>query len=261
MCVMHGQVSYFEDFESYEEGDMIAASSDNWATWSNIATQDVAVSNAQASSGTKSLYFSSVDPNGGPQDLLLLFGDRFQEGTFTVSFDIFVTEGGGAYYNFQGEQMAGASFAHNVWFYPDGVAVFANSSGAIEAQVDYNFNEWYTVAYDINLRDNSWKINLNGECLGVYTNGVGSIASIDFYPLEGNSYYIDDVSFSHSDEVTSLAFDAAINTADLGVGGLVGMTQEISDRSAMQAPRCSTVSKWKCHFLMVLSNMYLRIST
>ena len=76
---IYSQVSFCEDFESYQNGDPIAETSSNWNTWGELMTgtiapfvDDASVSNTVASSGTNSLYFLA-NPGPGPQDILLMF--------------------------------------------------------------------------------------------------------------------------------------------------------------------------------------------
>ena len=61
---VYGQLAIIEDdFESYTAGELLAANSPIWTTWTSGSTsEDAEVSNAQASSGSNSVNISSQLP-------------------------------------------------------------------------------------------------------------------------------------------------------------------------------------------------------
>ena len=80
---------FSDDFEGYNVGDYIGPPSTEWTTWSGTegGAEDAQVTSAQASSGSNSIYFSSTDPNGGPQDVILDFGQQYTSGVFVLESD------------------------------------------------------------------------------------------------------------------------------------------------------------------------------
>ena len=80
---------FSDDFESYALGSYIGPQSTNWSTWSGTEgnTEDVITNNVQVLSGAQSIYFASTAANGGPQDVLLKFGQVYNSGIFKNFFD------------------------------------------------------------------------------------------------------------------------------------------------------------------------------
>ncbi len=223
------QVEFSDDFESYAAGSFLAVSSDDWVTWSGTSggADDVRVIDTDAAGGEKSIRFSSSAANGGPVDIVLPFGQKFENGLFTLSMNVKVSEGAGAYWNFQGEQAIGAVWSHNCYFLPNGDLQFTDGNNALTLATGFTADTWITVSYEIDLTNNLWQVFVDGECLGNFSNEINSLASLNLYPLLGHDYYIDDVSFTWEEEVATKSFDAVVSTEALSVGGFTGMTEEI----------------------------------
>ena len=115
---------FSDDFEAYTTG-ALGPQSTSWSTWSGTegGAEDGIVSTAQASSGTKSIYFNSTVANGGPQDCVLDFGPMYTSGVFTYQSDFYVATGKSAYFNFQATQTIGQTWALNVNMNNGGVYV------------------------------------------------------------------------------------------------------------------------------------------
>ena len=111
VAFINAQSSFSDDFESYSVGDKVGTVSSEWTTWSGATggNEDATVTDNQASSGSNSIYFGSTSANGGPQDVVLPFGGKLESGLFTFSIKVYVDNGGGAYYNFQGEETSPSS--------------------------------------------------------------------------------------------------------------------------------------------------------
>jgi len=113
------QVSFADDFESYTVGDYLGSTVDEWTTWSGSVggAEDVQVVDNNSASGTQSIYFNGTGANGGPQDVVLPFGDKYTEGQFNYSMNILIEEGStGAYFNFQAETTIGEVWATQIYF-------------------------------------------------------------------------------------------------------------------------------------------------
>jgi hypothetical protein len=102
------QTSFSDDFESYSEGDYVGVESDQWTTWSGTTggAEDATVVTDQSASGSNSIYFDGVAA-GGPQDVLLLFGDEYADGLFTFSTKMLIESGANGYFNFQAQTTPG----------------------------------------------------------------------------------------------------------------------------------------------------------
>jgi len=233
MCVsslLFSQVA--EDFESYEVGDYMGVESDFWTTWSGTVggNEDVQVTDADASSGTQSIYFESSAANGGPQDVVVPFGGELNTGFFEFSTDIKVESGKGAYFNFQANETIGQVWAMNLYMVQDG-NLYVDDAQSIMFETTYESDTWVTLSFNINLNTNEWEFLVNGVSQGVSQNLTNQIASIDLFPVNGSfggnnqsGFYIDDFSFVHT-PYTLPELNAGV-TLISGTSGLAG--QDIS---------------------------------
>ena len=168
------QMSFCEDFESYQSGDPIAQTSVSWNSWDELMngstapfTDDAAVVNTSASSGSNSLYFLGTGASGGPQDILLMF-DTTQNitqstlgslstphisGDFTFSTMMYVRTG--AYLNFQAESMPGQVWSLEVNFDPaldpqdPGTITMGNTGFQAPFTGLYPPNTWFEFRFEI----------------------------------------------------------------------------------------------------------------
>ena len=214
---VQAQVTFCEDFESYSNASPIAQTSSDWNSWDELMngslapfTDDVTVSNLSSSSGTNSLYFPN---NGvaGPEDVLLMFDTMsnitqaslpllstpYVSGDFEFSQMMYVRSGGGAYFNFQAENMPGQVWALEVAFDITGDVMMSNTSGTSFA-CGYPFDQWFEIKFDINLSNNIWEVFIDGVSQGSFANTINQIASLDLYTRACDEFYIDDVCFSYT---------------------------------------------------------------
>jgi len=233
--LVHSQ-SYFADFESLNNGDLIAESDVNWTTWSGAlgGIEDAPISDVQASSGTKALYFSSNLPNGGPQDVVLPLGGHYTDGHMSISMEIFVEDNKGGHFNLQGLPTNGEEWALSIFFLQTGEFFVTDNSGIVGSSL-FNSGEWWNLELDLDMTLNSWEIFINGVSLGAFSSPSNQVASIDFYPLNaavngGNDqsgFFIDDLSYQFT-PYSPLALDAALFTIDVSSLGLTGQSKEVS---------------------------------
>ncbi|MBL6873144.1 MAG: T9SS type A sorting domain-containing protein [Flavobacteriales bacterium] len=192
------QFSFSDDFESYALGNYIGEADTLWTTWSGTTggTEDVQTTMANAYSGSQSIYFSSSSANGGPQDVVLPFGEVFDQGDFDFSSRFFVN--GGAYFNFQAETTIGNTWAVDCNMNSDGTIVFSTGGGGtVFLSSTYPSEEWFKLDVKINLTLNKWEVFINDNSIGSFSNTVNEVASLDLFPLNGHSFYVDDVMVSH----------------------------------------------------------------
>ncbi|CAN0243657.1 unnamed protein product, partial [Chrysoparadoxa australica] len=71
---------------------------------------------------------------------------------------------------------------------------------------------WVELTLVSNLSTGIWAAFIDNQLIGHWVNQTNTVASVNFYPLGGNSYYIDDVSYDHT-AYTSDALNASV--ADL----------------------------------------------
>ena len=199
ICTMaNAQLEFSDDFESYSVGDYIGANSSFWTTWSGATggAEDAEVTSDNASASSNSIYFASSSTGGGPQDVVLDFGEVFTTGDFVFESDFYVNQSAGAYFNFQAESVIGTTWALDCHM-SNGEISFQNGTTVMLAG-SYSQATWFTMTMEINLTTNNWEVFIDGASIGSFANGETQIASIDIFPLSGNQFYVDNVSISHT---------------------------------------------------------------
>lgn len=188
-----------ENFDALAVGDYMGTVSPTyWTTWSGATggAEDVQVTAAQANSGSNSIHFSSVAASGGPQDVVIDFGQQFTDGIFTYESALYVAAGGNAYFNIQATPTIGQTWALNM--NADGGTISIDDGITPNLAVgSYTDATWFTLKIEANLTLNLWKAFIDGVEIGTWTNGVNTVASVDIFPLQGSDFYIDDVNFDH----------------------------------------------------------------
>jgi len=199
ICAMaNAQFSFSDDFETYAVGDYIGSNSTVWTTWSGATggNEDAQVTDANANASSNSIYFASTGANGGPQDVVLDFGEVFTSGDFVFESDFYVNQSAGAYFNFQAESVIGTTWALDCHM-SNGEISFQNGTTVMLAG-NYSQATWFTMVLDINLTTNNWEVFIDGASIGSFANGETQIASIDIFPTQGNQFYVDNISVSHT---------------------------------------------------------------
>jgi len=238
-----GQISHSEDFESYNVGDGISeVSPDFWELWpqnpANPPVQDATITDEQAADGNQSLELRG----GQDVDVIVVFGgEQYTSGAFSVDFDIFIPTGRNSYLNFQGSDMIGTqgNWVLQCYFEPNGTFRVQDSNIQDVFVNAYPQNQWMNVRLDINLTENLWRMFINDQCLGSFTNEVASnqIYAMNLYPNDGNSIaYVDNLAFNHDPnaDAVEIALDGfAFGGLDLdaGIGRAVGGFYGIANTS------------------------------
>ena len=227
-------VSFCDNFDSYQNGDPIAATSSDWETWGSITSptppyvDDADVTNILSNSGDFSLYFEAVGA-GGPQDVVLPFGSGtpYTIGDFEFSANFFVNQGTGAYFNFQAENTPGTTWSLDVQMDATGNISFQNGGGAtIFLTSTYPMNTWFEIKTVVDLTNNNWEIFIDNQSQGSFTNTVNKIASLDLYPITGHQFYVDDVCYSYTPAVLE-NLNAQVSSVT-PITGLTGQTRNPS---------------------------------
>lgn len=206
---------FSDDFESYTTG-ALGPQSLSWTTWSGTegGAEDGIVSTAQASSGTKSIYFNSTVAGGGPQDCVLDFGPVYNSGVFTYESKFYINSGKSAYFNFQATQVIGTTWALNVNMSNGTVTIDDGITSELATGV-YTPATWFTLNIEANLTLGLWRASINGVEIGVWENGINALASLDLFPLQGSTFYVDDVMFDQQ-AYTVTNLNAAISGLNMG---------------------------------------------
>ena len=211
--------TFSDNFDSYKSGDNLAATSSTWETWSspNGGADDVKVTSTKSKSGSNSVYFQSTAANGGPTDLVLPFGGAKNTGTFSLKMAMNVDAGKNAYFNLQEQTTWGKGYTIDVYFNIDKTLQINNASAGNLITVNYNQGQWFDFELKIDLNTNTWDVYLDAVKVGSFQNATRAIAAMDLYPINGSSFYVDDVSTSYT-SYTSTTKNASVTY----VGGVVG---------------------------------------
>ena len=224
---------FSDNFDSYAVGSYLGPQSLTWSTWSGAegGAEDAVINSTQSSSPSNSIYFSSTAANGGPQDVVLKFGQLYNSGIFTLQNKFYVNTGKKAYYNIQGALTIGNLWALNVSLNAGSLII---DDGITSNLVSTNYPQatWFDLKIEANLSLQVWKAYVDGVLVGTWTNGVNTVASADFFPTQNSQFYVDDVSFDH--QVYTLQNLNAM-VSQLSVGGNIAsqnVTPSVSIKNA-----------------------------
>jgi hypothetical protein len=197
--IASAQFTFTDDFESYPVGGYIGQISPSWTTWSGTVggPEDVQATNVLAHGGSNSVYYSSVAASGGPTDCVLPFGGQFTTGTFVFDAWMYVNSGKSAYFNFQQNVTLGQVWNSDWTFKNTGSLTITNQSG-LNYSTTFPQGAWFHLIITANLNNSEWNINMDGADMGTFHNTSLGVAAIDIYPLNGDQFYIDDLSITHT---------------------------------------------------------------
>ena len=223
------QVSFNDDFESYNIGAAVGPQSTNWTTWSGTegGTEDAKVVSDKAYSGTKSIYFVSTAATGGPQDVVVPFTDLYTNGVFEIGMKFYVPSGKTAYFNLQGDKTIGTVWSLDVNFNADKTVALTGGGAALTSGT-YNQDEWVEFKVKGNISTNLWTASVGGKSLGTFKLATNKVASIDLYPANANAqFYVDDFYYSH-EPFTPKLNDVAISSISVPARDLTGFASPLA---------------------------------
>lgn len=228
---LNAQASFSDDFEAYAANAFLCVSNNKWKTWDNKpgTATDVKVSDEKAKSGTKSLKFVAGSASGGPTDIVLPFGARYATGRFILSMDLLVPQDKNAYFNIQGTTTVGQTWSLNGFFEASGALRLTGSNNAGLFSATYPVEQWFNFKLDINLSANSWKVLIDDQCQGTFSNNTNAVASLNLYPVNGSSvWFVDNVSYQYTSTAPSLANDVSVSNLNWKSGRLTDTEDVIS---------------------------------
>ncbi len=228
--------SFSDDFESYTPGTYLGVSSADWTTWTagqEGGAEDVTITTANASSGSNSIYFSSVAGNGGPQDVVLPFDQIYNSGNFSFEANFYVETNKGAYFNLQGTLVAGQIWALDCYMLQDGTMKLSNQ-GTPYINANYPNAQWFNLRIDMDLTSNVWELFINNVSQGSFSNPTGQIGILDLYPVNPTAEGGNGVSGFYVDDVSYAAVPATLPPVNGGVtfveqlGGIAGLSSDVT---------------------------------
>ena len=198
--------TFSDDFESYSVGSYLGSSSTDWTTWSGAegGAEDVQITDNNASSGSKAIYFSSTAANGGPADVVLPFDQVYNSGNFSFEANFYVEAGKGAYFNLQGTLVVAQVWALDCYMLEDGTLKLSNQ-GTPYINANYPSAQWFNLRVEMDLTSNVWELFIDNVSQGSFSNPTGQIGILDLYPVNpagqgGNGisgFFVDDISYTH----------------------------------------------------------------
>ena len=198
--------TFSDDFESYSVGSYLGSSSPDWTTWSGAegGAEDVQITDNNASSGSKAIYFSSTAANGGPADVVLPFDQVYNSGNFSFEANFYVEAGKGAYFNLQGTLVVAQVWALDCYMLEDGTLKLSNQ-GTPYINANYPSAQWFNLRVEMDLTSNVWELFIDNVSQGSFSNPIGQIGILDLYPVNpagqgGNGisgFFVDDISYTH----------------------------------------------------------------
>jgi len=206
---LSAQAKLKEDFEAYNDGDLITIISSDWKLWPRA--KDAHVSSKEAASGKNSLKLES----GNDTDLYFPFKNRFTAGSIQFSMNLLIPKESNGYFSFQGEEMPGVIWSMQCYLDNNGYFRIVDDRNNRVTNI-YPQGSWFNMSVDINLETNLWRFYIDGACVGSYIQdhkARQSIASLALYPDGDHSlFYVDDISFVHSGKAKNkkLKHDASI---------------------------------------------------
>lgn len=213
--------NFVDSFETYANGAYLGVSSPVWTTWSNNpgSAEDVLITNADAHSGTQSIYFASSSANGGPQDVVLPFSPTaLVTGQFTFELWMKVEANKGAYFNFQADPVVGTTWALDAYFVQNGDLILGSNQQTV-LTTTYPNNVWFKLTLDLNLNTNNWELLVDGVSKGTFASNVNQVAALDLFPVNGtgvggnnqSGFYVDDVNIDYVPYTLTTRNGAVIN--------------------------------------------------
>ena len=233
------QIIVCDDFDSYNSGDPIAATSPSWNTWGELMSgliapfaDDANVSTTMSYSGDYSLYFVDGTGSGGPQDIVLIFDTTqnitsttslstpYTTGHFNFSQMMYIVPGRTGYINFQAENIPGIQWALEVNIDANGIISMTNTAGT-SASGNCPIGSWFKLEFDIDLSNNIWELLIDGVSQGYFSNTINQIASLDLFPAVNSEYYVDDVCYYYDPNPVVLD---VLNLAVSNINTISGLT-------------------------------------
>lgn len=213
-----------DNLDSYTLG-ALGPQAAHWTTWSGTegGAEDGIVSSDQSSSPDNSMYIQGTAAGGGPQDVLLLLGNKI-DGNYILGWNMFVPEGNGAYYNIQHSETAGQEWAHQITFGADGSAALDAGLGDVRI-FDYPQSAWFSVDFVIDVTNDFTYLYLNEEFVYAWPlswqnftmTGLKQLGSVDFFPIDPTHvFYVDDIYYAQIPEAGANQYCHMASAIDVG---------------------------------------------
>jgi hypothetical protein len=109
-----------------------------------------------------------------------------------------VDAGKNAYFNFQEQTTVGKGYTIDVYFNDNKTLNINNQAAGSLLSVSYPQGQWFEFQLKVDLNTNSWDLYIDGTKAGSFQNSTRALASMDLFPINGSSFYVDDVSYTYT---------------------------------------------------------------
>lgn len=196
-----------DDFESYPEGPYFGG---HWSNWSgsDIPNENIEISTAYASSGTK----SGLIGGNGIQDAILKLGNKFS-GVWSFQQKMYIPTGSSGYFNFQEDEVVTTGIWGIEFYYgyiaPDypnnnSFLVATDEAGAAVylAGYDHPYDTWFTMTCVYDLDEGTVRVYFDDQ--EIYSGNAYlesfQLGGVDYYSADAsNQLYLDDIVFVEGD--------------------------------------------------------------
>jgi hypothetical protein len=149
--------------------------------------------------------------------VVLPFGGARTTGQFSFKMAMNVDAGKNAYFNFQEQTTVGKGYTIDVYFMEDKTLNINNAAAGNLLSVSYPQGQWFEFELKVDLNTNTWDLYIDGTKVGAFQNATRALASMDLFPINGSSFYIDDVSYNYT-PYTSTTKNASV----IYIGNVIG---------------------------------------
>lgn len=249
-CDQNPMAIICDNIDSYNTAQRIGPQADHWDTWSGNegGAEDGIVSTEQAASAPNSMKIISTSAQGGPQDVMLLLGNK-TTGRYELKFKIYVPAGKNGYYNVQQTFPVGAGdWNLNVFFNNNGAGQITDGANAPLANFTYPHDQWFECRHVFDLDNNLASYYMNGVFVKktAYARDLGGI---DFYGTNNiSTFYVDDVEYV---ELTPIVFDVDVCSGAIDITSYFGQAPDVpqttglyDNTTATADPSDPTVTCW-----------------
>lgn len=202
-CSFSFAQQFSDNFDSYTSGSYLGPQSPFWTTRNGVegGGADALVSSINTYSSPNSIYLHDQTNNGTAQVIRLDVGQVFEEGVFTFETALNVSAGQSAIISLMGNTNYNSLYTFHCEF-TDGQANSV-SGGTNENLPVFSYPQgtWFRFKVEANLTLHLWKVYVNENLVGFWTNPVNKIACIDFMSAYTSTvnyeFYIDNVHYIH----------------------------------------------------------------
>jgi len=191
---------FFENFDAYSEGDLIAEVSPDFTTWNDApgSGEDAFVLSTISYSPNNALRLQTHPTASVHQDIFVPVQPAVTSGWHEVHMKLFVSLGQNGYFNIQESNQPGINWKAEVFLADNGM--YSIHGGGVIATGNYTQDQWIDVAFVAGLDLDYAAVIIEGVIAHDYvfstgadgTQTLAAFGGVNLYANVGWSFYIDD---------------------------------------------------------------------